>query len=165
MWDLSSPFRNWTYVSPALEGRLLTTGLSGKSFLNLLLKCSLKKGIYSWRSFIKNENFLVIQWLGFCAFTAEGPGSVLGEKKIMRTSLRTSLNSLSYLVFCFSLVNSRCCQLQLILVIHSTGRSGKSLVGSLLLFSWVLVRTRFCLCSPRVCFPSPVYVLVALWCG
>ena len=23
-------------------------------------------------------------------------------------------------------------------------------------FSWVLVPTRFCLCSPRVCFPSPV---------
>ena len=23
-------------------------------------------------------------------------------------------------------------------------------------FSWVLVHTRFCLCSPRVCFPSPV---------
>ena len=23
-------------------------------------------------------------------------------------------------------------------------------------FSWVLVCTRFCLCPPRVCFPSPV---------
>ena len=23
-------------------------------------------------------------------------------------------------------------------------------------FSWVLVHTRFCLCPPRVCFPSPV---------
>ena len=26
-------------------------------------------------------------------------------------------------------------------------------------FSWVLVHTRFCLCPPRVCFPSPVEVL------
>ena len=155
MWDLTSPFRNWTYVSPALEGRLLITGLSGKS-LNLLLRCSLKKGFYSWRSFIKNENFLVIQWLGFCAFTAEGPGSDLGEKKIMRTSLRTSLNSLSYSVFCFSLVNSKCCQFQLILGIHSTGKSGSVSCGVTAPFSWILVRTGFCLCSPRVCFPSPV---------
>ena len=23
-------------------------------------------------------------------------------------------------------------------------------------FSWVLVHTRFCLCPPRVCFPSPM---------
>ena len=26
-------------------------------------------------------------------------------------------------------------------------------------FTWVLVRTKFCLCPPRVCFPSPVEVL------
>ena len=26
-------------------------------------------------------------------------------------------------------------------------------------FSWLLVCTRFCLCPPRVCFPSPVEVL------
>ena len=32
-------------------------------------------------------------------------------------------------------------------------------------FSWVLVCTRFFLCPPRVCFPSPVYVLTALWQG
>ena len=32
-------------------------------------------------------------------------------------------------------------------------------------FSWVLVHTRFCLCPPRVCSPSPVWVLVALWWG
>ena len=25
------------------------------------------------------------------------------------------------------------------------------------------MHTRFCLCLPRVCFPSPMYVLVALW--
>ena len=30
-------------------------------------------------------------------------------------------------------------------------------------FSWVLVCTRFCLCPPRLYFPSPVKVLVALW--
>ena len=30
-------------------------------------------------------------------------------------------------------------------------------------FSWVLEYTRFCLCPPRVCFPSPVSVLAGLW--
>ena len=30
-------------------------------------------------------------------------------------------------------------------------------------FSWVLVHTRFCLCPPKVCFPSPVELLVVLW--
>ena len=38
---------------------------------------------------------------------------------------------------------------------HSRASLGQSLVGSLLL-SWVLVHTRFCLCPPRVWFPSPV---------
>ena len=33
---------------------------------------------------------------------------------------------------------------------------GQSLVGSLLLSSWVLVHTRFCLYPLRICFPSPV---------
>ena len=28
--------------------------------------------------------------------------------------------------------------------------------GITALFSWILVHTRFCLCPPRVCFPSPV---------
>jgi len=37
---------------------------------------------------------------------------------------------------------------------------GQSLLGVTALFSWVLVHTRFCLCPPRVCFPSP---LAALW--
>ena len=32
-------------------------------------------------------------------------------------------------------------------------------------FSLVLVHTRFCLCPSRVCFPSPVKVLAALWSG
>ena len=32
-------------------------------------------------------------------------------------------------------------------------------------FSWVLLHIRFYLCPSRVCFPSPVYILVALWWG
>ena len=32
-------------------------------------------------------------------------------------------------------------------------------------FSQVLVHIRFCLCPPRICFPSPVYVLAAVWWG
>ena len=41
---------------------------------------------------------------------------------------------------------------------HSQASLGQSLVGSTATLSWVLVSTRFCLCPPRVCFPSPVEV-------
>ena len=34
-----------------------------------------------------------------------------------------------------------------------TGKSGSVSCGVTAPFSWVLVCTRFCLCSPRVCFP------------
>ena len=37
-----------------------------------------------------------------------------------------------------------------------TGKSGSVSCGVTAPFSWVLVHTRFCLCPPRVCFPSPV---------
>ena len=37
-----------------------------------------------------------------------------------------------------------------------TGKSGSVSYGVIAPFSWLLVRTRFCLCPPRVCFPSPV---------
>ena len=37
-----------------------------------------------------------------------------------------------------------------------TGKSGLVSCGVTAPFSWVLVCTRFCLCPPRVCFPSPV---------
>ena len=36
------------------------------------------------------------------------------------------------------------------------GMSGSVSYGVTAPFSWVLVHTRFCLCPPRVCFPSPV---------
>ena len=36
------------------------------------------------------------------------------------------------------------------------GKSGSVSCGVTAPFSWVLVHTRFCLCPPRVCFPSPV---------
>ena len=36
------------------------------------------------------------------------------------------------------------------------GKSGSVSCGVTTPFSWVLVHTRFCLCPPRVCFPSPV---------
>ena len=39
---------------------------------------------------------------------------------------------------------------------HAQASLGQSLVGSLLLSSWVLVHTRFCLYPLRICFPSPV---------
>ena len=45
------------------------------------------------------------------------------------------------------------------------GKSGSVSCGVTAPFSWVLVHIRFCLCPPRVCFPSPVQVLVALWWG
>ena len=41
-----------------------------------------------------------------------------------------------------------------------TGRSGSVSCEVTAPFSWVLVCTRLCLCPPRVCFPSPVQVLV-----
>ena len=44
------------------------------------------------------------------------------------------------------------------------GKSGSMLWGHCSFF-WVLVHTRFCLCPSRVCFPSPVKVLAALWWG
>ena len=37
-----------------------------------------------------------------------------------------------------------------------TGKSRSVSCGVSAAFSWVLVCTRFCLCPPRVCFPSPV---------
>ena len=37
-----------------------------------------------------------------------------------------------------------------------TGKSGSVSCGVTGPFSWILVCTRFCLCSPRVCFPGPV---------
>ena len=37
-----------------------------------------------------------------------------------------------------------------------TGKSGSVSCGVTAPFSWVQVRTRFCLCPPRVSFPSPV---------
>ena len=39
---------------------------------------------------------------------------------------------------------------------HSQASLGQSLVEVTAPFSWVLVYTRFCLCPPRACFPSPV---------
>ena len=36
------------------------------------------------------------------------------------------------------------------------GMSGSVSCGVTASFSWVLVGTRFCLCHPKVCFPSPV---------
>ena len=35
-----------------------------------------------------------------------------------------------------------------------TGKSGSVSCGVTAPFSWVLMHTRFCLCPPRVCFPS-----------
>ena len=43
-----------------------------------------------------------------------------------------------------------------------TGMSGSVSCGVTGPFSWVLMCTRFCLCLLRVCFPSPVQVLVSL---
>ena len=42
-------------------------------------------------------------------------------------------------------------------------KSGSISYGVTSPLSWVLVHTRFCLCPPRVCFPTPV--LAALWWG
>ena len=42
-----------------------------------------------------------------------------------------------------------------------TGKSGSVSGGVIPPFSWVLVHTRFCLCPPRVCFPSPVEVVLS----
>ena len=43
--------------------------------------------------------------------------------------------------------------------------SGSVSYGITAPLSWGLVHTRLCLCPPRVCFPCPVWVLVALWWG
>ena len=45
------------------------------------------------------------------------------------------------------------------------GNSGSVSLVITASFSWVLVCTWFCLCSPRVCFLSPVYILMALCWG
>ena len=45
------------------------------------------------------------------------------------------------------------------------GKSGSVSCGVTAPSSWVLVCTRFCLCPPRICFHSPVEILVALWWG
>ena len=39
------------------------------------------------------------------------------------------------------------------------GKSGSVSFGVTDPFSWLLVHTRFCLCPPRVCFPSPIEIL------
>ena len=40
-----------------------------------------------------------------------------------------------------------------------TGKFDSVSCGNTAPFSWLLVHARFCLCSPKVCFPSPVKVL------
>ena len=40
-----------------------------------------------------------------------------------------------------------------------TGKPGSVSFGNIAPFSYLLVHTRFCLCPPRVCFPSSVAVL------
>ena len=40
-----------------------------------------------------------------------------------------------------------------------TGKSGSVFCGDTVPFSCILVCTRFCLCPPRICFPSPMEVL------
>ena len=40
-----------------------------------------------------------------------------------------------------------------------TGKSGSVSCRDTAPFSWLLVCTRFCLCPPRVCFPSPLKIL------
>ena len=42
-------------------------------------------------------------------------------------------------------------------------KSGSISCGVTAPFSWVLVSTRFCLCPPRISFPSPVQVRMSLW--
>ena len=42
---------------------------------------------------------------------------------------------------------------------HSQASLVQSLVGTQRYYYFLLVHTRYCLCSPRVCFPSPVEVL------
>ena len=37
-----------------------------------------------------------------------------------------------------------------------TGKSLSVFCGVTAPFSWILVHTKFCLCPPRDCFPSPV---------
>ena len=44
-----------------------------------------------------------------------------------------------------------------------TGKSETVSCGVTAPFSWVLVSTRFCLCPPRISFPSPVQVRMSLW--
>ena len=39
---------------------------------------------------------------------------------------------------------------------HSQASLGSASCGINAPFSWVLMHTRFCLCPPRICFPSPV---------
>ena len=46
-----------------------------------------------------------------------------------------------------------------------TGKSRSVSYGVTALFSWLLVCTRCCLCPPRVCFPTPVQVLVGSMVG
>ena len=42
---------------------------------------------------------------------------------------------------------------------HSQASLAQSLVGTWRYCSFLLVHTRYCLCPPKVCFPSPVEVL------
>ena len=43
-----------------------------------------------------------------------------------------------------------------------TGKSGSVSCGDSARFSWLLVCTEFCLCPPRVCFPSPQSRLLSI---
>ena len=42
---------------------------------------------------------------------------------------------------------------------NTQGKSGSVSCGDTAAFSWLPVHTKFCLCPPRVCLPSPVEVL------
>ena len=59
----------------------------------------------------------------------------------------------SWLQSCLTSVSLHCltCTVEIILFNMKSGVTAP--------FSWVLVPTKFCLCPPRVCFPSPVEVV------
>ena len=71
MWELNSLTRDWTCKPPALEGKVLTTGLPRKSlqeFIKMLLQWKLwtrstsKNTSWSFKSFVWNDKKLSMLW-------------------------------------------------------------------------------------------------------
>ena len=94
-----------------------------------------------------------VDWWGCVSSLLFDP--ILEVMKIMATSFKRS-HACTGTLSAPNPAAGYCCPTPLPESWTLTGKSGSVSCGVFALFSWALVCTRFCLCLPRVYFPSPV---------